>query len=182
MQLLPALLVLFADLLLIAYVVWFISTVISMQKNPPLIRTRNKVVDEVVSLLGRLPNGSVFYELGAGDGRVVSAIAKANPGATCIGIERYYIPFFLSRFRKSLPNVSYRRADIFKTDLSDATHIYSYTYPNVMAALSPKLEKELKKGTRLITLDFSLPEPTPERVVDVSSRNALGTRLFEYIF
>lgn len=178
-------LLLVVNLCLVAYMIWFASTVFSMRTVPPLVKTRRAVATRVVSVLGPLPAGSVFYELGAGDGRVVSAVAAANPRVRCIGVERYYLPYFLCRTRQffeRLPNVSYIRADIFSADLRSATHLYAYMYPGVMEKLAPKLEKELKPGARFLALDFPFPGRLPEHVEDVSDGSELGKKLYLYSF
>ncbi len=53
--------------------------------------------------------------------------------------------------------------DFFKVDISSATAIYMYLLTSVNEALKPKLRRELKPKTRIVTLDFPIPGWEPVR-------------------
>jgi hypothetical protein len=55
--------------------------------------------------------------------------------------------------------------DFFQEDISDATVVYMYLLTSVNERLKPKLEKELRPGTRVVSLDFSIPGWKPVRVL-----------------
>ena len=73
--------------------------------------------------------------------------------------------------------------DIFKQDLHDATHVITYLFPEVMNALLPKLNRELKKGTLLYSIDFMFENKKPKDTVVVYSKKwALGKNIYIYEF
>jgi trans-aconitate methyltransferase len=141
----------------------------------PVSRAIARKLPEVV----RLHSGSVFYDLGSGDGRIVRAMARAYPDATCVGIEKAPLPFLVSSFLtgKNAPNASIRFGNIFSTPLSDATHVFCYLLPPVMRDLYPTFIKELKPGTKVISCDFPLTEKEPWDIV-----HADGYKLYVYEF
>ena len=52
--------------------------------------------------------------------------------------------------------------------LEDATIVYMYLLTSVNRMLKPKLERELRLGTRVITLDFEVPGWRPLHITRVS--------------
>lgn len=151
-----------------------------------------------------IKKGSLVYDLGCGDGRVLVAAAKVQPQAQYLGIEKSFLPYFLARFniwrrpqakinlvpstgildpagRISLTPIHPRsklrgilgrcginifRQDFFKIDLSPATRVFLYLFPEQMVKLLPKLEAELKPGTRVVSCDFVFPNKKPLRVIN----------------
>ena len=47
--------------------------------------------------------------------------------------------------------------------------------------LRPKLERELRSGTRIVCHDFHIPGWDPEKVVDVTSKNGISHKLYLYV-
>lgn len=176
---------LIVSLALISYTLWFVRELLFRSKVPPFIRTRPAVAHEVCAAFGTLPAGSVFYDLGCGDGRLIHTIATANPQASFTGVEMNPVPYFLAQVRQwrhPLPNVRYLKQNLFTVDFSAVTHVYTYLYPHVMDELLPKLKGELPAGARLISLDFSFSEKEPTARIPVQSRGTLGKELYVYDF
>jgi len=65
--------------------------------------------------------------------------------------------------------VQFHRQDVLAADLSRATVLTLYLLPGMMERLRPKLLKELKPGTRIVSHDFDLGEWKPDRSVDVQT-------------
>ena len=53
--------------------------------------------------------------------------------------------------------------DVFEADLSGATVVALYLLPDLNLRLRPKLQKELKPGTRVISHAFDMGDWTPEK-------------------
>lgn len=180
------LLLLCVDLLVLGVTVLIISSVINARTVSPFIVTRNSLVPYIRETFGTLPKGSRFYELGSGDGRIALAIAKSNPQATCIGIEKYWLPYLVSRiaaWRSRLHNITFIRADMFNISLAEATHIYCYLYPNVMKELFPKFKNELIKNAVVVSLDFVFDEKKADATEALPVDNkTLAKKLFTYRF
>lgn len=152
--------------------------------NPlvPFVPTRNEVLPAVFKLLN-LNEGDIFYDLGCGDGRVVVEAAKRFPvkKAVCIELRRELAEEARRRARREgVDNVVHVvEADFFKVNLSEATAIYMYLLTSVNEALKPKLKRELKPGTRIVTLDFPIPGWEP--VKTMQTEGAWQKTLYLYV-
>lgn len=117
------------------------------------------------------PNGpGTIYELGSGWGTLTVPIAKRFPECRVVGFELSPLPWITSKFLKAIggaANLSLRRENFFKADLSDAAMIVCYLNTRTMKKLQPKLEAELKPGTLIVSHFFAFRGWTPieERVV-----------------
>lgn len=161
-----------------------ISAILRVRDVPPTIATREAIRALIAKAYGALPSGSVFYDLGSGVGDMVIAMAKEHPNVRCVGIEKYLIPLWIARFRawrKGLRNAFFIQGDIFdKEAYRDATHLYTYLYPETMGKLVPKLEgKELV----VYSLDFLFPNHTPVTTTLLPNpEKKLGSTLYRYEF
>jgi len=67
--------------------------------------------------------------------------------------------------------VTFRQEDLFTADISPATVVTLYLSPTVNSRLAPKLMKELKPGTRIVSHAFDLgPSWKPQQQMKVSDR------------
>lgn len=116
----------------------------------------------------KLTKDDVFYDLGCGIGKMVAQVYLESPVKKSVGIE-------LSRKRSELAKklrerlakdgklehkraLNFRRADISKVNISDATVIYfaSTTFPTEFMKKMTEKFASLKPGVRIATLQ-SLP-------------------------
>jgi 16S rRNA A1518/A1519 N6-dimethyltransferase RsmA/KsgA/DIM1 with predicted DNA glycosylase/AP lyase activity len=116
--------------------------------------------------LGGLKSGEKMFDLGSGDGRVVIKAAKEF-GADATGIEMDNDLWKQSMDRiKSLgidKKARIIKGDIVKQDLSGADMLTVYLLPSSNDKIRPKLEKELKAGTRIVSHDFLFQGWTPDK-------------------
>ena len=63
--------------------------------------------------------------------------------------------------------VQFRLADLFETDLREASVVTLYLLPSLNLKLRPKLMRELRKGTRIVSHDFDMGDWKPEQTVNV---------------
>lgn len=117
-----------------------------------------------------LSDFSVFYDLGCGDARVLVEAKKLYPQIVCRGIEKDGLAFFLARLKVRNKNIEIKRGDIFEEDLSGASHIFTYLFPELMDELLPKLEKELKPGARLVSCAFAFSKKQPASVIQAQKK------------
>ncbi|MCC6045253.1 MAG: class I SAM-dependent methyltransferase [Ignisphaera sp.] len=136
----------------------------------PWVPTREELLDIIMKLANLKPTDA-FYDLGCGDGRVVLKAAKEGvKKAVCIEIN----PMLIEKAKESakvenlLNKIEFINEDFFKVSLSDATVIYMYLLTSVNRALRPKLESELKEGTRVVTLDFEIPGWKPVQIIEIA--------------
>jgi SAM-dependent methyltransferase len=103
-----------------------------------------------------IKKGSLFLDLGCGDGRVVRA-AVTEYGARGIGVDINYMLILWARivsFAKQVKNLTFKTENIMKTDVSEADYIYLFLMPALIAKLEPKLKKETKKGALILSHGF----------------------------
>jgi precorrin-6B methylase 2 len=130
-----------------------------------------EVVAAMLKLAGVTRN-DVVYDLGSGDGRI--PIAAARLGARAVGVE--LAPDLVSQAIANAQKegvsgrVRFLQRDFFETDISEATVVTLYLLPSLNTRLLPKLNKELKPGTRVVSHAFDLGGPKPKTTIDVSGR------------
>src|SRR5512133_1071904 len=134
----------------------------------PFVPTPEPVVEEMLKL-ANVHKGDVLYDLGSGDGRIVITAAKK------FGIRGVGIDLNPERIKEAQENaktagvadrVTFKQQDLFQADISKATVVTMYLLPSVNLKLKPKLFKELKPGTRLVSHDFDMGEWKPEKTVE----------------
>ena len=135
--------------------------------------TRQPVVDGMLRL-AKVTADDVVYDLGSGDGRIV-VIAAQKYGARAVGIELDPRLVALSRQIAAdsgvAPRTTFVEGDIFKADISAATVVTLYLSASVNLDLEPKLKKELRKGTRIVSHQFPIGRWTPTETLQVDGAN-----------
>lgn len=159
-----------------------------LRAKVPFIPVPNSILADIHKIL-EVKNNSVVYDLGCGDGRVLFYLSKLTPQANYIGIENSLFPTILARIlywwhkRQNKIDVKILNKDFFKYDLSDATHIFTYLYPNVMDDLLIKFDRELKPGTRLVSITFKFTSKQPIAEFDLGrSKYQLARKIYVYEF
>ena len=150
----------------------------------PFIPSPAEIAPQIIDAL-ELDAESVLYDLGCGEGHILLAGESKQPKASFIGIERSWIPYLAALYssRGNHPNLKFIRSSFFKCDLSSANRVFVYLFPGLMNSLLPKLQKELKPGTRLVSCDFEFKDKQPVKIIDLGRpKNALGRRLLVYQF
>jgi ribosomal protein L11 methylase PrmA len=66
--------------------------------------------------------------------------------------------------------VRFLNQDLFEANLSDATVVTLYLLPSINLKLRPKLWKDLKPGTRIVSHSFDMGEWQPEKKIEVEGR------------
>lgn len=133
--------------------------------NVPWVPTRKQLIEHIMRL-ARVEPGLVFYDLGCGDGRVVIEAAKRGARGVCVELRSDLLEQAISAARDAgvEDRIKFVNKSFFDIDLSDADIVYMYLLTRVNAQLRPKLEKELRLGARVVTLDFEVPGWRPVQV------------------
>jgi len=133
------------------------------------VPTNQKIVDAMLEL-AKVSKNDTVYDLGCGDGRIVTTAAKKF-GASGIGIEinSELIKLANENARQAgvAGQVKFIEADLFKTKFSRATVVMLYLSPSVNLRLRPRLLKQLKPGTRIVSHDFGMGEWQPEQTIKI---------------
>ena len=109
--------------------------------------------------LAKITSKDKVYELGSGDGEFLLLVARET-GATCMGIEidplRDIIAKTRAKFSGLNSKITFKRKSFYDEKLTTATVIYVYLIPRVLKKLIPKLKKELKPGTRVVSYRYKM--------------------------
>lgn len=126
--------------------------------DAPYVPTKMDNIRRILKFAG-VKKGKKFYELGAGDGRVVIKAAKL--GADSFGIEQSWIRVLYSRWKATSLNCKFYHGDLFKRNYKDADIIYIFLLNKGVTRLEEKLKKELKKRAIIITQTYHFPNWKP---------------------
>jgi protein-L-isoaspartate O-methyltransferase len=133
--------------------------------------------DVVAAMLkvAEVSGSDTVYDLGCGDGIIVATAAQQF-GATAVGIDidPQRVKEATDRITKAnvTDKVKILNQDLFTTDISPATVVTLYLLPSLNQKLIPKLNKELKPGTRIVSQSFDMgPQNPPLQTVDVNGRS-----------
>jgi SAM-dependent methyltransferase len=114
----------------------------------------------------------VVYDLGCGDGRIVIEAAKL--GARGVGVD--LDPDRISEARANAratgveERVTFVEADLFGVDVSPATVVMLYLWPDVNLRLRPRLLAQLRPGARVVSHLHDMGDWRPARTVQPAGR------------
>jgi cyclopropane fatty-acyl-phospholipid synthase-like methyltransferase len=142
--------------------------------KPPDVKfvpSPDSVVDAMLKL-ARVTAADIVYDLGSGDGRIPIAAARQY-GARGVGIEIDPI-----RIREANDNlakagvgnrVRFVQQDLFEADIHEATVVTLFLLTRLNQQLMPKLKRELRPGTRVVSHMFRMDDTwPPEQSEDVN--------------
>ena len=142
----------------------------------PFVATPTPVVRQML-ILAELKPGDVLYDLGSGDGREV-IMAAQDFGATSVGVELRD-----DLAKRALDNIhkldlnektQIMQKDIFTVDLSSANVVFLYLTTSANERIKPKLEAELKPGTRVVSHDYEILGWKAKKVENFCENPKLG--------
>jgi len=135
------------------------------QLDVPYVPTKYPVVDEMLRM-ANIQKSDIVYDLGCGDGRLVVGAAQKY-GARGIGFD-----IDPERIQESRDNatkagvtnlVKFYEQDLFQADFHEASVMTLYLLTSVNLKLRPKLVRELKPGTRVVSHNFGMGEWKPDQ-------------------
>ena len=133
------------------------------------VPTTNEAVEAMLKL-ANVQESDVVYDLGCGDGRIVIAAAK-NRRARGVGVDIDPV-----RVRESIENakragveqrVRFEQNDVFEADIREATVVTLFLLPELNLKLLPKLLRDLKPGTRIVSNTFDMGDWKPDKEVTI---------------
>lgn len=114
---------------------------------------------EMLKMAG-LKQGEILYDLGCGDGRILITAAR-DFGAYAVGVE--LDEGRAKEAREKVSNLGLEdkvkviHGNILDLDISPADVVTLYLTTSANEKLRPKMERELKPGTRVVSHDFTIP-------------------------
>ncbi len=139
------------------------------EKLAPYYPTPETIVEKMLQL-GGLKAGEKMFDLGSGDGRIViMAAQKFHAEAVGIEMDKDLYRQSMDKIRKLGLEKTAKiiNGDIFKQNYSSADMLTVYLLPNSNEKVAPILEKQLKKGARVVSHDFEFRNWTPEKVENI---------------
>ena len=133
------------------------------------VPTPPETVEEMLRL-AKIKKGDVLYDLGSGDGRIPIRAAQEY-GIRAVGIDIDPKMIDVAKEAAAQAGVSdkvrFRNEDLFQADIRDATIVTLYLSNSLNLKLRPKLLRDLRPGTRIISHDFHMGDWPPEQTVRV---------------
>ncbi len=131
--------------------------------------TPQPLADAMLRLAG-VTSSDLVYDLGSGDGRIV-VLAAQKYGARGVGIEIDHrlveISRTVAREGEVAGRVTFVEGDLFTTDISSATVVTLWLSNPVNRRLEPKLKRELRPGTRIVSRQFPIGDWLPDQTVHI---------------
>ncbi len=148
------------------FALWDIAYIGGGYSVAPYVGTPCRVVREMLAIAELKPDETV-YDLGCGDGRIVM-LASGEFGAKAVGYELEGELVTKARSKILELHLEDRakivQDDLFKADVASADVITMYLTPRGNQEVKPKLECELKPGTRVVSLEFEMPGWEPKKI------------------
>lgn len=141
----------------------------TVKKDVPYVSTSQRVVNRMLEAAD-VTREDVVFDLGSGDGRIPITAAEKF-GARGVGVE--IDPELVAEARKNAKEagvadrVEFRQGDLFQADISEATVVALYLWPEINVKLRPKLLRTLDPGDRIVSHDFRMGDWEPDRVLDL---------------
>jgi cyclopropane fatty-acyl-phospholipid synthase-like methyltransferase len=133
------------------------------------VPTPQAVVDAMLKM-ARVTDQDVVYDLGCGDGRI-PITAALTYGARGVGIDidpkRIEEANENAKAAGVVGKVRFVTEDLFETDIRGASVVTLYLSPSLNEKLMPRLKKELKPGTRVISHAFDMGTGWPAEKTEV---------------
>lgn len=140
--------------------------------NLTYVPTADEVIDKMFEL-AKVGKDDVIFDLGCGDARILYKAAKKF-GARGVGLE-----INPERIKEAMEQatkynvgtlVEIRHGDALKPkDISDASVVVMYMFPEFMNLWLPIAKEKLKPGTRIVSHDYSFSNWEPDVSVTVKS-------------
>ncbi len=119
--------------------------------------------------LANLQADETLYDLGAGDGRVL-LIAAREFNAQAVGIEIGPVQCALIYLRAAASGfgnkIQIKWGNYLKADLSQADVVFLYATSKEVLRVASYLEKQMKPGSRLVSISADFPEWEPSTIDD----------------
>ena len=153
------------------------------QSLAPYFPTPEDVVDRML-VLAKVNKDDTVMDLGCGDGRI-PILAAHKYGARGIGVD--IDPKLIEEARANARKagvehlVEFRLEDALTTDLSKASVVTLYLLSSANAKLRPRLQAELRPGSRVVSHAFSMGQEWPADSIDRFS-SARGDEITLYLW
>ena len=150
------------------------SPVWAQERFSIFVGSNPESIDRMVAIAG-LRDGDVVTDLGSGDGRIVITAVKSHPGVRGWGVdidEKLVVQSNAEAKKEGLADrIQFIHRNAFDADLTQASVIFMWLWPEFMYMLRTKILAEARPGTRVVTNMWDLgswkPDATDDRQMPV---------------
>lgn len=145
-------------LVLIVISIYLFFLIYSSLKGSPYVPSKTKQLLTLLAVIKPTKKTSIL-ELGCGDGRFLRLAAKKYR-ASGLGIDINPIVLLKAKIATSLQkvqHVEFRNVNITNQSLGGFHLIYIFLMPKLLAQLAPRLKKELRPSTLVVSHGFRIP-------------------------
>lgn len=146
-----------AVLLFCSFVLY--SLIISQIYGAPYVPLPKKSLKAILDF-AEIRGAGNFYDLGAGDGRVLIEAVNYFGVEKAVGYEVAHWPFWKARFLINQSGLADRisivRKNFLETDLNGAKTVFMYLYNKLVQKTALKLSRELSIGTKIVCVSFPI--------------------------
>ncbi len=154
-------------LILVIFITIFmsISFYITIFGGGPFVPTPFKAVHKVLKH-ANIKKGDKVYDIGAGDGRFIHFATK-DYKANATGFEMDPFVYFIAKIRQWFFGWkgTMIRSDFQKHSLKNADIVVCYMMPKTLAKFQKKFDKELKKGTTIVSYGFKIGNWKTKKII-----------------
>lgn len=130
---------------------------------------------EVVERMLRIADvhaGDVVYDLGCGDGRIViAAVRRPGVRGVCVELDPARLRWARENAEEAQvsPLITFVQGDLFEVPIQDATVVTLYLMRPANLRLRPRLLRELRPGTRVVSFRFDMGNWEADRTEQVGT-------------
>lgn len=132
--------------------------------DAPYVPTPQNVVDRMLEL-AKVTKDDFVMDLGCGDGRIL-VTAAAKFGARGFGVDIDPKRIVEARANAAAAGVSdkvdFGIEDLFHTPIGKASVLALYLFPHINELLAPRMLKEMKPGSRIVSHGFGIGKWRPD--------------------
>jgi len=143
------------------------SLVVSLIRGAPPVPSNKRTIEIFLQIATEHATQKAV-DLGAGDGRVVQALAAHGIETHGYEINPLLVWWGKMRLRKAglRHKGVLKTANLWSQNLGEFDLVFIYGLPNVMRHFEAKLERELRPGARVASNSFPLPNWKPVKQIE----------------
>lgn len=145
-----------------------------LELDVPYVPTPDDAVAKMLEM-GEVGPRDTIIDLGSGDGRIAIAAVRDRGAQTAMGVDidpaRVKEANANARKAKVEGRVTFKKQDLFKTDISKASVLTMYLLPDVNLKMRPVILDKLAPGSRVVSHAFTMGEWESDRHEMVDGRS-----------
>ena len=145
----------------------FLSIIVSLVRGAPPVPSSKRVIAVFLEIAAEYRPAKAV-DLGAGDGRIVRALAEQGIESYGYEINPLLVWWGSWRLKKAgLQGKGFlKTANLWKQNLGEFDFVVIYGLPGVMGHFEAKLERELRPGSLVVSNSFALPTWKPVKKIE----------------